>query len=190
MTIMKTMTYYPTIFHTNPFAHKMSDIWDLTENNARDLMLLNEMATKNKISEMILNIKGFSAIDENGKEHLIKKFSKSNLVDLKGTHSGLFIKTKSVVNLEPGKYKSFRFHLGKTGNSFIYNDRSEETVNRFDFLDFEIRNGLEVNAETKNEVILRFDFEPYTLASFFKPLQEWFKKIKPAAGRMVESFSS
>ncbi|WP_372945929.1 hypothetical protein [Muriicola sp.] len=186
---MKTMTFYPTIFHTNPVAYKMSDIWELTEYNAYDVLLKNAMATEKGVSEMILNITQFAAIDETGKEHLIMDFDQTSRVNLKGSHTGLFLKTKEAVNLDPGKYTKFRFYLGGSGNSLILKDKSEKRFSGRRYLDFEIRKGLEISAENKKPLILRFDFVPYTLASYFKPLTKLFKRQKSTVGKLVNSFA-
>ena len=187
---MKTITYYPTMFHTNPFAHNWSDIYTLSENNAKDVVLENDMVGEKGISEMVLNITAFDAIDENGKEHRIKDFSQGNLVNLKGTHSGLFIKTNSAPELNPGTYTTFRFYLGGSANTFIFKDRSEEAVTGLEYIDFEIQNGLMINGNDKKPVIMRFDFEPYTLASFFNPIRNLFKKQKSASRNLTECLSS
>jgi len=187
---MKTITYYPTMFHTNPFAHKWSDIYAVSEHNAKDVLLQNDMVTDKGISEMIVNITKFVAIDDKGKEHTIKDFPQGNLVNLKGTHSGLFLKTNSAPELNPGTYSTFRFYLGGSANTFIYKDRTEATVSGLEYIDFEIRNGLTINGKDKKPVIMRFDFEPFTLASFFNPIRNLFKKQKPANRNLTECLSS
>ncbi|NER09082.1 hypothetical protein SAMN06265375_1011434 [Muriicola jejuensis] len=186
---MKTIPYYPTIFHTNPFAYKMSDIWELSEYNAIKILLRNQMATEQGVTEMILNIANFAAIDESGKEHIIKDFDDSSKVNLKGTHTGLYLKTNSAVDLEPGKYTKLRFYLRTSGNTLILKDKSEKKLSGRKYLDFEIRNGLEIHAEDKKPLILRFDFEPYSLASFFKPLTDLLKRQKRTVGKLVNSFA-
>ncbi|QBA63658.1 hypothetical protein [Muriicola soli] len=186
---MKTITYYPTMFHTNPFAHNWTDIYSHMENNAKDVLLQNQMVAEKGISEMILNVRSFAAIDEKGNEHLIKEFAKGNLVDLKGTHSGLFIKTNSAPKLKPGTYNTFRFYLRDTANTFVYKDRSEEVVAGLEYIDFDIDNGLKVDGKNKKPVIMRFDFEPYTFLSFFKPITDVFKRQKRSVGKLVSNLS-
>ncbi len=167
----------------------MSDIWEISEYNAYDVLLKNEMASELGVSEMILNITQFAAIDEAGKEHLIKDFDDSKRVNLKGTHSGLFLKTRTATDLEAGRYSKLRFYLGTSGNSLILKDKSEKRLTGRRYLDFEISNGLEITADHKKPLILRFDFEPYTLASFFKPLTNLFKRQKRSVGKLVNSFA-
>lgn len=186
---MKTITYYPTIFHTNPFAYKMSDIWELSEYNTKDLLLKNKMATDKGVSEMILNITRFTAVDEKGEEHQIKDFDDSGRVNLKGTHTGLFLKTNGSVDLKPGRYTKLRFHLGTSGNTLILKDRSEQKLSGRRYLDFEIRKGMVIEGETQKPIILRFDFEPYTLASVFNPVWKLFKRQKRTVGKLVNSFA-
>jgi hypothetical protein len=167
----------------------MSDIWELTEHNAKDLLLQNEMATEKGVSEMILNITRFAAIDEKGAEHNIKDFDNSGRVNLKGTHTGLFLKTQSAVGLEPGKYTALRFYLGRSGNALMLKDRSEKTINGRKYLDFKIRNGLTITGDEQKPIILRFDFEPYTLASLFNPLWKVFRRQKRSVGKLVNSLA-
>ncbi|NNK12584.1 MAG: hypothetical protein HKP08_14670, partial [Flavobacteriaceae bacterium] len=183
---MKTNTYYPTMFHTNPFVHNWRDVYALSERNAKDVLLQNDMVREKGISEMILNITRFAAIDENGNEHLIKDFSKGNLVDLKGTHSGLFIKTNSAPELNPGIYKAFRFYLADSANTFIYKDQSEAVVSGLDFIDFEINNSLKIDGKSKKPIIMRFDFEPFTLLSYFNPIRNLFKRQNPSGRKLTE----
>ena len=186
---MKKMTYYPTIFHTNPFAYKMSEIWELSEYNAKDLLLHNTMAHEKGVSEMILNISKFTAIDEQGNEHQIKDFDCGSRVNLKGTHTGLFLKTRNAVDLKPGRYTKFRFYLGSSGNRLVLKDRTEQKLSGRKYLDFEIFKGLLIDGEDKKPVILRFDFEPYTLASMFNPIRKLFKRQKKTVGKLVSSFA-
>ncbi len=186
---MKTITFYPTIFHTNPYAYKMSDIWELSEYNAKDLLLQNDLADDKGVSEMILNITHFAAIDEAGKEHPIKEFDNMNCVNLKGTHTGLFLKTQNAVNLQPGRYTALRFYLGGIGNSIRLKDRTERKLSGYRYLDFKIRKGLEITGEDNKPLILRFDFEPYTFVSFFKPLTDLFRRQKRSVGKLVNSLA-
>ena len=186
---MKTIIYYPTIFHTNPFAYKMSDIWELSEYNAKDLLLKNKMATEKGVSEMILNITRFSAIDETGCEHEIRDFDDSSRVKIRGTHSGLYLKTRSAVDLEPGYYTKLRFYLGSSGNSLILKDGSEQKLAGKKYIDFEIRKGLRIDGEYKKPLVLRFDLEPYALSSLFYPIRKLFKRQKGTVGKLVNSFA-
>ncbi|GGD43122.1 hypothetical protein GCM10011361_07590 [Muriicola marianensis] len=167
----------------------MSDIWALTEYNTYDILLNNLMATEKGVSEMILDITRFAAIDEAGQEHIIKDFEDTSRVNLKGSHTGLFLKTQGEVNLKPGRYTTLRFYLGTSGNTLILKDKSQQSLVGRRYLDFEIWKGLEISAENKKPLILRFDFEPYTLASIFKPLTNLFKKQKRTVGKLVNSFA-
>jgi hypothetical protein len=167
----------------------MSDIWELTEYNAKDLLLKNDMVNEKGVSEMLLNITHFAAIDQDGKEHPIKDLDNSKGVNLKGTHTGLFLKTNSAVDLKPGRYNALRFHLGNMGNTITLKDRSERKLSGYRYLDFEIQNGLEINGEDQKPLILRFDFEPFTVVSFFKPLTDLFRRQKRSVGKLVNSLA-
>ena len=186
---MKTITFYPTIFHTNPYAYKMSDIWELSEYNAKDLLLKNDMANDKGVSEMILNISHFAAIDESGKEHAVRDFDNMSCVNLKGIHTGLFLKTQSAVDLPPGRYTTLRFYLGSTGNTIFLKDRTEKKLSGYRYLDFKVRRGLEITGEDQKPLILRFDFQPYTFASFFKPVTDLFRRQKRSVGKLVNSLA-
>ncbi len=187
---MKKITYYPTMFHTNPFAYNWTEVWDMNETDAKELILKNNRASKLGVSEMFLNITKFSALDENGNEHFIKDFPKQAELNPKGIHTEFFIKVRSRLSLEKGNYKSFRFYLANSGNTFVYSDRRRQAVTDVAFLDFEIRNGLCVKSDKDLQVMFRFDFEPYTLASYFKPLLKLFKRSRPFSGKLAGSFGN
>ena len=89
---------------------------------------------------------------------------------------GEFLRSKSVLTLEPGAYTGLRFYLGKSGNSFTYSDRSEESADGLEFLDFEFADGLRIEGTESPEAILRFDFAPLKQRSFFTAIRELFKR--------------
>lgn len=187
---MSKITYYPTMFHTNPFAYNWTELMDVNETKARELILKNTQTTKLGVSEMFLSISKFSAFDLDGNEHFIKDFPKQAELNPKGMHTEFFIKIKSMLTLDEGGYTTFRFYLGNSGNSVMYNDRSSETIKDVKYLDFEIKNGLRITGDKDREVVLRFDFEPYTLASYFKPLLNLFKRPKPFTGKLAGSLGN
>lgn len=187
---MKTTKFYPTIWQTIPYSFDVVEQWDAKGRRIKDLVLKNSFASKKGVSEMILNINKHSAFDKNGIEHVITDFPPQAELNLKGLHTGVFLKSKSVLELNPGEYTVFRFYLNKTGNSFSYSDRSTEAMFRFGHLDFEIENGLHITGDEAREVILRFDFVPYTLASYFKPFLNLFKKSKSFSAKLVNSFGN
>jgi hypothetical protein len=187
---MNKITYYPTMFHTNPFCFNMTEFWDTNGNQAKDLVLTNNRAIALGISEMILNIRKFSAFDENGNEHLMKDFPNRAELNPKGMHTEFFIKIKSMLNLEEGTYCTFRFYLSEAGNTFVYSDRSRETIAHKEYLDFEIKDGLQIKGDEDRQVVMRFDFEPYTLASYFRPILKLFKRPKPFTGKIAGSMGN
>ena len=184
---MKHTKVYPTIWQSIPFSLDMMDQWDDKGNRIQDLILSNETAFEKGVSEMILNVSKLSVFDDKGEEHFIDKFKGNEALNLKGVHTGLFIKTREVLELEPGRYKSFRFYLKGRDNSFIYKDRSVQEISGFSFFDFEIQNGLVLNGEESKQVILRFDFEPYSLSSFFKSIISRLKKRESKKQRWANS---
>jgi len=182
---MSKITYYPTMFHTNPFAYNWTELLDINERNSKELILKNTQTTKLGVSEMFLSISKFSAFDIHGEEHFIKDFPKYAELNPKGMHTEFFVKIKSMLTLDEGGYTTFRLYLGKSGNSVRYNDRSSETIKGVKYLDFEIKNGLRISGDKDREVVLRFEFEPYTLTSYFKPLLNLFKRPKPFTGKLA-----
>ncbi|MFT4832578.1 MAG: hypothetical protein ACI815_002234 [Psychroserpens sp.] len=184
---MTKTKFYPSIWQTIPYSFDVIDQWDAEGKRIKDLVLKSNIASKQGVSEMTLNINKLSAIDKNGKEHFIEDFPTRAMLAIKGLHTGHFIRSSSAIQLNPGEYTSFRFYLDKTGNSFVYSDRRTEPVYRFDRLDFEIENGLEIHGDEAREVILRFDFEPYELPEFIKKTKQLFKSFRWFVVRLVES---
>jgi hypothetical protein len=178
------------MFHTNPFAYNWTEVWDMNETDAKELILKNNRASKLGVSEMFLNITKFSAFDEHGNEHFIKDFPKQAELNPKGMHTEFFIKVRSKLALDNGNYKSFRFYLSNSGNRLMFNDRSSETISHLDYLDFEIKNGLLIKGDEDRTVVFRFDFEPYTLASYFKPLLKLFNRSRRYTGKLAGSFGN
>jgi hypothetical protein len=188
---MSKITYYPTMFHTNPFAYNWTELMDINETkNAKELVLKNTQASKIGVSEMFLSISKFSAFDIQGNEHFIKKFPKQAELNPKGMHTEFFIKIKSTLELEEGGYTTFRFYLGNTGNRLTYKDGSNETITDVKYLDFEIKNGLRITGDKDKEVVIRFDFAPFTLMSYFGFLQRIFKRTKRQTGKLVSSLAN
>uniref|UniRef100_UPI002620CFB8 hypothetical protein n=1 Tax=uncultured Muriicola sp. TaxID=1583102 RepID=UPI002620CFB8 len=64
-----------------------------------------------------------------------------------------------------------------------------EPISGVNYLDFEIEDKLEISDGEASEIILRFDFEPYTLASYFKPVSLLFKKSKSFTTNLVQSLA-
>ena len=186
---MKETKFYPTIWQSIPYSLYNIGQWDAEGRQIKDLTLNNKLATEFGVSEMILAPVKFTAIDKNGEEHFITDFSPQAAVNLKGLHTGLFLKSKKVLELPKGRYGSFRFYIQETGNSFTYSDRSSEPIASVNYLDFEIENGLEISDGEASEIILRFNFEPYTLASFFKPVSKLFKKSKSFTTNLAQSLA-
>ncbi|MET7029780.1 hypothetical protein [Sediminicola luteus] len=184
---MTKVKFYPSIYQTIPYSFDMVDQWNAEGKRIKDLVLKNNMATKQGVSEMTLNIIKLSATDKAGKEHFIEDFPSLANLTIKGLHTGHFLRSKSALELNPGEYTSFRFYLEKAGNSFVYSDRSSKPVSRFDSLDFEIEGGLQIHGDEAKEVILRFDFEPYALPQFLLKTKQLFKSFKWFVTQLVHS---
>ena len=185
---MKKLNFYPKTWQVVPL---ISDRYQLDSEGKciKDLVLRNSYSTDMKVTEMYLNINKFSAIDNKGQEHFINDFPGQASIPIKGMHTGLFLKSKSVLSLKPGTYSAFRFYLGKSGNRIIYSDRLEERADGIKFLDFEIANGLTLKGEESPETILRFDFVPFTTSGLFKWIGQFLKWPTTFSGRLVNSLS-
>ncbi|KAB5490135.1 MULTISPECIES: hypothetical protein [Flagellimonas] len=187
---MKKTNFYPTIWSTVPFAPNAIGDWYAEERAVKELILKNEAATSLKVSEMLLNITKFSAIDEHGKEHFIVDFPGQNPVSLKGIPSGTFLRSKSVLTLPEGKYTKLRFYLAGWGNQFVYQDGVEESANAFERLDFTIEDGFQMEGGEATEVKLWFDFAPFEWKRHFKPLTDLFIRSKSPRPRLANSFGN
>ncbi|MCK0190314.1 hypothetical protein [Arenibacter sp. F20364] len=183
---MKKMNFYPKTWQVVPL---LSDRYLLDSDGKciKDLVLRNIYATDMKVSEMDLNIIKFSAMDANGQEHFIADFPGQASIPVKGMHTGLFLKSKSVLDLEPGTYNAFRFYLAKTGSRIIYSDRFVERADGIKFLNFEIVDGLTIKGEESPEAILRFDFEPFKANGIFKTIGQLFKVPGVVTGKLAHS---
>jgi hypothetical protein len=189
-TVMRKTKFYPTIWQTVPFSLDMMKESKADGKLVKDLILKNNYASEKRISEMKLNVIKFSALDISGSEHLIKEFSESENLQIKGMHTGLFIKTKSILNLNPGAYKTFRLYISEKGNEFKYADRSKEQVYRFDYLDFEIENGLELTGNEAKQILLRFDLQRFTFSSYFKSITKLFHGTTLKRTKWANSFGN
>ncbi len=187
---MKKMRFYPTIWQTIPFSFELVDQWNAEGKKVADLTLKNEDANKKGVSEMILNVTRLSTLDGRGKEYLIKDFQQKTCLNLKGIHTGLFIRLKNVLELGAGEYTAFRFYLNSSGNSFGYSDRSIKPIYGLEYLDFEIGNGLKINDGEAPQVILRFDFERYAVSSYFEPILRFFKRSKALTAKLAHGFEN
>ncbi|MEJ1222751.1 hypothetical protein [Sediminicola sp. 1XM1-17] len=183
---MKKVKFYPTIWQTVPYSFDVLGQWETEGKQQKDLVLQSIQATKMGISEMNLNIGSISAIDKDGQEHKIENFP-PRVLQIKGLHTGHFLRSKSMLQLPAGEYTAFRFYLAKTGNSFVLSNKSVKPTSRFEFLDFQIEGGLEIRGIEIPEVILRFDFQPYDLPVVFKKIAQFASNTKWFVARLVQS---
>ncbi|MFC4218805.1 hypothetical protein [Flagellimonas marina] len=187
---MEKNRIYPNKWQTVPFSF---DLLNQIENRGRavqELILKNEAATELHVSEMKLNITRFSAFDMEGNEHIVSDFKGQSAVTLKGISSGEFLRSKNVVALPEGTYRTLRFYLAKEGNEFRYRDGVQESVDHFDSLDFTIENGLQIKGNEATEVKLWFDFAPFLWSSHFKTFLDLFKGNKNPRPRLANSFGN
>ena len=187
---MKKTNFYPTIWSTAPYTPTIMEDWYGAPSKQSELILKNEAATSLKVSEMILNMTKFAAIDEHGNEHFIMDFPGQNQLSLKGIPSGSFLRSKSVLTLPEGNYVKFRFYLAGWGNQFIYQDGVEESANTFNRLDFDIEDGFKVVGDESPEVKLWFDFAPFQWKRHFKPLTDLFIRSKSPQPRLANSIGN
>ena len=172
---------YPHGLDLYPFDYKGRYIKDIVLSNAQ-LMQAN-------VSEMNLKIIKLSAFDEDGKEHVVAEFKGRNVLKVKGMFEGNFLRSTSVISLGNGSYRTLRFYLGTTENSFVYSDRSEKPVFNRKYLDFDIENGLKLNGNESPEVILRFNLVPFERRNYIKSILEFFKKYQVVTGKLANSFN-
>lgn len=184
---MKNLNMYPTIWQSIPFSLDMMDQWDEKGKRIEDLILENEGLTQQRVTEMVLDVSKLSVLKDNGKEHFITKFTGNKALNLKGVHTGLFIKTKEVLELEPGNYVAFRFYIKAESSYVFFNTRTWREISGGAYIDFKIQNGLVLYGNESKQIILRFNFEPYTLSSYFKPLWNVFKSSKSIKHRLAHS---
>lgn len=171
---MKRLTFYPSVW---PVPYSLNEASNFFQNGelVKELILSTSSNVSSEVSEMNLNINKFSAIDENGQEHVILNFSQQNSITFKGISSGHFLKSASLSSLNQGTYTTLRFYLNKENNCFIKSSGDMVAVNNLEFLDFEIENGLTVNGQGSVAFKLWFDFAPYKLSKYFKPFTDLFK---------------
>lgn len=166
------------MYHTNPFSFTGFELWERTDNKATKLTLVNKRAKELGISKMKLNVSKFSVLDDQGQEHVQTGFPNKVEFNSKGIDTEFYVRNRTCLILEPGHYTTFRFYLGKTDNNFVYNDRSRETNRHMKFLDFEIRNGFVSQEKQEYQVLMNFDFEPFSLKSYFRSLKSVFRESK------------
>ena len=182
---MNKITYYPTMFHTNPFSFNMIEFWDHSGKDIKDIVLKNNRAKEIGVSKMMLNVIKFSVFDKNGNEFFQNEFPERVELNSKGIDTEFFVNTKSTLALDKGTYTSFRFYLYNTGSSVVYNDRRKESVYNLEYLDFEIRNDLIAKGTGEHQVRMRFDFKPFSLMAYLKSIKSIFKKPELHTGKLA-----
>ena len=182
---MSKITYYPTMFHTNPFTFNMVEFWDKSGDNTMELLLNNSKLKEIGVSKMMLNVIEFSVFDKSGNEYFQQDIPARVEFNSKGIDTEFFVNIKNTLKLRKGAYTSFRFYLSSTGNRFIYDDLRKEDIYHLEFLDFEINNGLRIENNGELKVKMRFDFQPFSLKSYFKSLKNVFKKSESQSDNLV-----
>ncbi len=182
---MSKLTYYPTMFHTNPFTFNMTELWDRSENDAMELVLNNSKAKEIGVAKIMLSVIRFSIFDKKGNEYFQSGFPNRVELNSKGVDTEFLVNIINTLKLKKGSYTTFRFYLCNTGNSFIYDNWSKEDIFHLNHMDFEIWGGLQTEGNEELQVRMRFDFEPFSLKSYFRSLKNIFNKSKPQAGKLV-----
>lgn len=173
--VMKNIKFFPNIWQTYPFILNLYQM-DREGRHVKDLVLKNAYADELSVSEMNLNIIKLSALQSMGQEHFITDFPGQPSLHIKGMHAGVFLRSKTLLSLDPGTYTTLRFYLGKSGNRFLYSDRKEESADGLQYLDFDFTNGLTIEGTESPEALLRFDFAPFKRKSIFTTIRLLFKR--------------
>ncbi len=148
--------------------------WNPVGKSIKDITLSNSFTSENEVSEVVLNIKGFSAIDMDGNEHVVDEFRNQKAVHLFGIPSGKFIRTRSFVKLAPGTYIRLRFHLADIGGRYIYSDGTLSPIWDQPFIEFDCEKPLEIREGEQAEFLLRFDFHAYELKRIWNAVADFF----------------
>ncbi len=188
---MTHIPFYPTIWQSVPYgAYKPNQAQLNASLPKKELVLVNKRLVEKGVSEMTFNVTGLSAIDENGNQHLIAEF-KSESVNLKGMHTGLYTKTKEGLNLEEGQYKAIRWHFDtQEPLSFVYNTKAEATFADVEYLDFEIVNGLTTKAGETYDATFRFDLVPFITINYLNVFKGFFNRQSGFTKALSRSFGS
>lgn len=176
---MRKITFYPTMFHTNPFSFNMIEVWDQERSNAKELFLKNNQAKEMGVSKIELNVVKFSALHISGKEYTQNDLPNRVELNAKGIDTEFFRNIKSTLKLEKGIYTSIRFYITHSGNLLTCNNGKKEALDHLDCLDFEITNDLTIEDSEELQVTMRFDFEPFSLKSYLGSILRVLKKKKP-----------
>lgn len=184
---MKNLNFYPSIWQLSPYSLELAAHIEAERRRSLDLTLKNTQAQLLNVAEMSLNINGFAVIDQQGNETHIDDFTEQERLQLKGQHSGLFIRTRHEVYLPTGEYRSIRFYLKPWDNRFIISDFSSKEIFETEYLDFEIEGGLNITKDQSYALKLRFDFKPYTFKGLIRLIKhKILGKMKP---EMAHSFA-
>lgn len=186
---MKRTTFNPTIWSMMSLNLESTRQLDHNGNRIKELILNSSYAEELGVSEMNLSITRLSAIDNMGNEHSIKNFEESIAVQIKQMGSGHFLKTSSVVSLDPGTYTKLRFHLAPSDNLFINKDGEEVSANKGSYLDFDIQNDFTIYDGEVTEVKLWFNLEPYNISRHFKPLKSLFNALRNPSPKLTNSMN-
>ena len=188
--MMKERTYNTPIIHTSPFAFSANEFWDASAGQAKDVLLTNGLAWEYGISRMKLTLEKVSAFDTDGNEYFLEDFPAYVELHPQGIETAFYKRLTRSLSLPDGTYTLFRFYLAEGTNRFVLADRREEALPYLEPLDFRIQNGLQIDGAKNRTVRMRFDFEPFTLSGYFRPLLRIFGKSKSDSGQLAGSFGS
>jgi hypothetical protein len=177
---MKNRKFYPSIWQTFPNSLDLAAHWETQRAHTLNLSLTQKETDPLKIAEMSLNINGFALVDTNGNATSIESFTQQTRLQLKGQHTGLFIKTREAVTLPEAVYTKVRFYLKALDNSFVLNDYTKKEVFDTPYLDFDIQGAYAVSSKNPQELRLQFNFTPYSVVGILRWLKHRiFGKVKP-----------
>lgn len=188
------MTYIPfnqTLWQAVPYS-----VYTSSQNRMqstvpkKDLVLVNNDLLKQGISEMTASVNRLSAIDQNGIAHEISSF-KAQTVNLKDLNTGLYMRTKEMLNLNAGHYTALRWHFDSAHHvNFVLSNKSETAKHDLEYLDFDIENGLIVEADEVYNLTLRFKFVPLESTNYLDLFKDFIKKQGSFTKQMVRGFGS
>ncbi len=170
---------------SNALNHWMSPafpVYDIYGDFSKEVILESQLANNEGLVEMELQVKSFSALDDQGNEHQLLTFGNSQKLKLASLETGTSIKTKSIRKLPAGSYAAFRFYLGNDGHEVTNQNRNKRALAAVEYLDFAIQGGLDIKAAEQAQLVMRFDFPMYAVGALSNYLAESLRKLRNVLG--------
>lgn len=154
-----------TIVYGTPFARL-----DGEGKEKKELVLSNAQLMGSKIAALELSVKKLTAIRETGEEQVVTNFLGQLNMKIGGMHSGRFLKSRSLLALEPGQYEKLRFYVEPLESTYVNWEGIKVQYEAQEYLEFDIQDGLSLSGDEFPEVVLWFDLVPFRLFSKLKNL--------------------